>query len=691
MRPQRLKPDSRQCTYDSGKPLRHPKSSAKSSFSAGCKAVPYPKPIYETRCAMISIVTIAMVMIFPHGFAVAQTPASGDVLGMHNLTAVSGASVYSQGNLGCTFCHAPHSGLGGITPLWNQKLSTQTYTPYTSTTYAEQGNTQPTLGITSSLCLSCHDGTVGVGQSAAYGPLPVIGALNSVDSFGTTLTGSHPFSLVLPLKDAPNLVATLVTQGKTADPTGAVKLIRGNIECTSCHSPHVQAIDRIAQDFLVRDSSNAQMCLACHDPNRVVQGQVNPLAGFTGSIHQTASNAVSPDGHVGSYPTVGVNACTSCHMSHDAVAPARLLRPATPAAPATDSVTQDCMTCHNGGTYLSPAPLNVMAEVAKTGHPLPSGNNFHDAAEAMVVNNNRHATCVDCHDPHASNQTTLFTAPPALRPSQAGVSGVSVLDGVTVLTPAINQYENCLRCHGTSTGKQHQIIYGYVPMRVVAAPDRLNVIPEFASTATSSHPVTHVRSSPLPQPSLLLNMLNQNGIASSRAMGTQIFCTDCHNSDDNREFGGSGPNGPHGSVNSHILERNYQFSQAVTPGGLVSNLFPSPDLTVTGPYAMCGKCHDLTNVVANNSFTQHNLHISQYGFSCSVCHTAHGMGATSPTVTGERLVNFDANVVGENNGAPIAYSRGTNTCTLMCHEVAHNADGSVSKINRPVHRGPVVK
>jgi len=691
MRPQRLKPDSRQCTYDSGKPLRHPKSSAKSSFSAGCKAVPYPKPIYETRCAMISIVTIAMVMIFPHGFAVAQTPASGDVLGMHNLTAVSGASVYSQGNLGCTFCHAPHSGLGGITPLWNQKLSTQTYTPYTSTTYAEQGNTQPTLGITSSLCLSCHDGTVGVGQSAAYGPLPVIGALNSVDSFGTTLTGSHPFSLVLPLKDAPNLVATLVTQGKTADPTGAVKLIRGNIECTSCHSPHVQAIDRIAQDFLVRDSSNAQMCLACHDPNRVVQGQVNPLAGFTGSIHQTASNAVSPDGHVGSYPTVGVNACTSCHMSHDAVAPARLLRPATPAAPATDSVTQDCMTCHNGGTYLSPAPLNVMAEVAKTGHPLPSGNNFHDAAEAVLLNNNRHATCVDCHDPHASNQTTLFTAPPALRPSQAGVSGVSVLDGVTVLTPAINQYENCLRCHGTSTGKQHQIIYGYVPMRVVAAPDRLNVIPEFASTATSSHPVTHVRSSPLPQPSLLLNMLNQNGIASSRAMGTQIFCTDCHNSDDNREFGGSGPNGPHGSVNSHILERNYQFSQAVTPGGLVSNLFPSPDLTVTGPYAMCGKCHDLTNVVANNSFTQHNLHISQYGFSCSVCHTAHGMGATSPTVTGERLVNFDANVVGENNGAPIAYSRGTNTCTLMCHEVAHNADGSVSKINRPVHRGPVVK
>ena len=154
------------------------------------------------------------------------------------------------------------------------------------------------------------------------------------------------------MKDASNLVASLASQGKTADPTGAVKLVNGNIECTSCHSPHVQAIDKIAQNFLVRDSSNGQMCLACHDPNRVVQGQVNPLAGFINSIHQTATNQVSPDAHVGSYPTVGVNACTSCHMSHDSVAPARLLRPATPAAPANDPVTQNCMTCHDGGTYL---------------------------------------------------------------------------------------------------------------------------------------------------------------------------------------------------------------------------------------------------------------------------------------------------------------------------------------------------
>ena len=626
---------------------------------------------------MKRLLMLAVLVFVAQSFA--QNTPTVDVLGMHNLSLPSGASVYSQGSLGCTFCHAPHSGLGGTTPLWNQKLSTKSYVPYSSTTDPNQGNTQPTLGVTSSLCLSCHDGTVGVGQSAAYGQLPTVGSMNSMDSFGTTLTGSHPFSLVMPMKDASNLQASLVSQGKTADPTGAVKLIKGNVECTSCHDPHVQNIDKIAQNFLVRDSSSAQMCLACHDPNRVVQGQVNPLAGFTNSIHQTATNQVSPDAHVGSYATVGVNACGSCHMGHNSVSPARLLRPATPAAPSYDPVTQSCMTCHAGGTYVSPVAPNIMVEVAKTSHPLPAGNNFHDASETAVLNSNRHATCVDCHSPHASNPEGQYTAPPGIRPPQQGATGVSALDGITTIIPAVNQYETCLRCHGTSVGKQRMLIYGYSPMRVVSAADPLNIIPEFSTTATSSHPLTHPRSSPLPQPSLLVNMLTEAGLASGRLVGTQLFCTDCHNSDDNREFGGTGANGPHGSVNSHLLERNYQFSQAAVPGGTVTNLFPNPDMSPAGPYSMCAKCHDLTNnILANTSFTQHNLHIAQYGFSCSTCHTAHGMGAISPTITGERLVNFDANVAGQNGSTPISYNRSTNTCTLMCHNAAHNANGTVT-------------
>jgi predicted CXXCH cytochrome family protein len=611
----------------------------------------------------------------------AQTPPpiQADTLGMHNMSAASGSPVTSQGSLGCVFCHAPHSGVGGNTPLWNQTLSSQTYTPYTSTTYKQQGSAQPVLGKSTSLCLSCHDGTVAVGQTAAYGKLTVNGAMNTSDVLGTNLGGSHPFSLVLPLKDAPDQVASLAASGTTADPLQAVKLIDGNIECTSCHSPHVQGIDTVAQNFLVRDSSNGQMCLACHDPNRVTTGVANPLSGWTGSIHAVATNQVVNSAHVGSYLTVATNACTSCHLEHNNRATsARLLRPATPAAPGVDASTQDCITCHGGGSNISPAAPNTYGEFAKIGHPFPAGTNGHDAAEAAVLNNNRHSTCVDCHCAHASNPLAIFSVPPALRPPQNGVTGVSGLDGVTVLTPAANQYENCLRCHGSSVGKQVLIKYGYSPTRLVFVGDPLNLVPQFSPNATSSHPVVHDRTSPLPQPSLLTNMLNENGTQSARLVGMRIFCTDCHNSDDNREFGGAGPNGPHGSIYSHILERNYQFSQAATPGGTVTNTYPNPDRSPQGPYAMCAKCHDLNNILTNGSWTQHSRHISQDGFSCSACHTAHGMGASSGSVTGERLVNFDISVVGQNATAPISYNRATNTCTLTCHNAAHNADGSVS-------------
>jgi hypothetical protein len=179
-------------------------------------------------------------------------------------------------------------------------------------------------------------------------------------------------------------------------------------------------------------------------------------------------------------------------------------------------------------------------------------------------------------------------------------------------------------------GKQVLIKYGYLPNRLVFAGDALNLVPQFSLNSTSSHPVVHDRNSPLPQTSLLINMLNLNGTASGRLVGTRIFCTDCHNSDDNREFGGTGPNGPHGSSYSHVLERNYQFSQAVAPGGTVTNTYPNPDLSPQGPYSLCAKCHDLTKVLSVASWAPHVNHVSQDGFSCSVCHTAHGMGAVSP-------------------------------------------------------------
>jgi hypothetical protein len=223
--------------------------------------------------------------------------------------------------------------------------------------------------------------------------------------------------------------------------------------------------------------------------------------------------------------------------------------------------------------------------------------------------------------------------------------------------------------------------YGYLPVWAISNGDPLNIIPQFSNSSTSSHPVTHDRSSALSQPSLLANMLNLDGSTPGRAMGSRIFCTDCHNSDDNREFGGTGANGPHGSKFTHLLELRYEFSVTSTPGSEISNLFPNPDLTVNGPYALCGKCHDLNQILANSSFSEHARHIKD-GFSCSTCHTAHGMGAQNGSVSGERMVNFDVNVAASTEGAPIAYNRAANSCTLTCHNHVHKAAIPAANVRR---------
>jgi predicted CXXCH cytochrome family protein len=614
-----------------------------------------------------------LIVLLAAGHLLGQT--TGDVIGMHDLGPGSKSPTTGARPDFCLYCHAPHSGVGGRTPLWNQTLSKQVYSTYTSTTQ-QNTTTQPVAGADTSLCLSCHDGSIAPGTTAAYGQVTMSGSMAAPDVFGANLQSSHPVGLALPLKDSVDLVSSLAAQGKTLDPTNSVQLIQGNVECTSCHNPHAQAKDLLSQNFLVRDSSNGQLCLACHDPTRQISGKLNPLTGWTTSIHNTATNKLTPQANAGSYGTVAQSACAGCHAAHNAAGASRLLRGAN---------DQDCIACHSGGSNISPAPPNIFAEYAspKVGHILPSANNQHDAAEAAMLNNNRHATCVDCHAPHSSLQVAAFPAPPAIRASQGNIVGVSATDGLTVLTPAVNQYESCLRCHGISSGKSVNPIFGYLPARVVAAGDPLNLIPQFSLSATSSHPVMHTRSSALPQPSLLPNMLNLNGATQGRSMATQILCTDCHNSDDNREFGGTGPNGPHGSQYSHILERQYQFSQTTAPGQVITNLYPNPDLTVAGPYALCGKCHDLSNqIIKNTSFAQHASHIN-IGFSCSVCHTAHGMGATSGTISGERLVNFDANVVAQNAGTPISYTRATNTCTLVCHGATHNPDGTVTSAVTP--------
>ena len=430
---------------------------------------------------MVPARVLACVLLFA-ALSGAQTQPTTDVLGVHDLS--SGSSPMHGPNANaCIYCHAPHNALS-VAPLWNQTLSTSEYTLYPNSTSTP--DTPTNVGAASLRCLSCHDGSVAVGRTAAIGTLQMTGAFGA--NLGTQLEGSHPFSMQPQLRDDATLVPSLAASHTTRD--DAVQLVDDNIECSTCHDVHNQYKDPRSPKFLVRDNARGRLCLACHDDSaRTVDGIDNALTGWTSSEHARSTVRVAPDAQLGGYTTVSEFACSNCHRSHNALGMGLLRK--NPDAPANvDETSQACFTCHDGSDNMAPTLLNVTeAFNGQQGHPFSDDGNPHTMHEPIVLDRNRHATCVDCHNPHAARSTTAFPATTHLRPSQTGVAGVTS-DGA-VVTDATDQYENCLRCHGTSQNKQSLPRYGYMPARALFASDTLNVALQFAHGATSSHPVMH--------------------------------------------------------------------------------------------------------------------------------------------------------------------------------------------------------
>jgi predicted CXXCH cytochrome family protein len=194
-----------------------------------------------------------------------------------------------------------------------------------------------------------------------YGPIPLSQPMSS--GLLTHLEASHPFSLKLPLKDSSDLVQSLAATGTTADPTQSVKLINGNVECNSCHNPHIQAVDKKSLTFLVRDNLKGGLCLSCHETQpRIVNSISNPLSQWTTSIHANSPAVVNPGSGLGGYSSVAEFACQSCHTSHNAGGAVALLRNPVPPVPNIDSTSQSCILCHNGSGALLQPITNVFAE-----------------------------------------------------------------------------------------------------------------------------------------------------------------------------------------------------------------------------------------------------------------------------------------------------------------------------------------
>jgi predicted CXXCH cytochrome family protein len=573
----------------------------------------------------------------------------------HDLSATGGGPVKSATTEACIFCHAPHNVNPNVTPLWDHALSSQSYTAYTSSTY-NSGAQTPTSG-SSKLCLSCHDGTVAVGLTVTQGQVATSGSMIPSDVLGANLSTSHPVSMI-PADDG-TLAASLFTNPpSTKDPS--VKLVNGKVECTTCHDPHMPRNDTAVPMFLVRSNSAGALCLACHDPTRA---QPNFLNGWATSAHATSGSIVPVTAGFGSYGTVAADACSSCHLSHNNAVGPRNQRALEEAA---------CTPCHSGANVSPPLP-NVTTEFSKTyAHPAMTVSGAHDPAESLPVNNTRHSECADCHNPHTASAQTGTALPPTI---EGSVSGTVGWENGTRQAPATREYQVCYKCHADSANKPLTSTFGRTAIRypqgnlptgpnVPRPADQYNVAAKFASAISHNVAGTSVMTTSVT--SLLGNMLSVNKTPMSNRPLTQtsfLYCTDCHDNNQARSNGGTGPNGPHGSTFSHLLAFNLYQDNGTNGGG------------GTTSYDLCARCHNITTL--RNDTGVHNKHLSgDVNAGCTVCHDPHGVIGGS-TVSNFAMVNFDTAMVTPPSGATFygaTYSGGRITCYLRCHGQNHNPE-----------------
>ena len=514
----------------------------------------------------------------------------------------------------CIFCHTPHNSSPSAA-LWNRGDPGSTYQPYTSST-SQSGAGQP--NGSSLLCLSCHDGTIALGNVLSRpSPIAMTGGVSTIPVtapgyIGTDLSDDHPISFMY----SPELA---VARGELADPSlldPRIKLdIAGQIQCTSCHDPH----DNTYGKFLVMSNQATALCTSCHVKNFWAQ-----------TSHRTSNStwngtAPNPWPHT-SGSTVAANGCENCHRPHTAGGKSWLMNTATE--------EDNCYPCHNGNV----AQKNVRAEFQKLSiHPVASYTGVHDPMEPGIVQT-RHVECVDCHNPHANNGTAV-----AIPGSLLGVRGIDI-NGLDV-NPVSKEYQICFRCHADS---------GSMPAPHTArqfAQPNLRLV--FSPANPSYHPIAAVGRNPT-VPSLLPPW----------TISSTMNCSDCHNNDVGPGAGGTGPKGPHGSTYARLLERQYITSDRTTESA--------------ANYALCYKCHNRTNFITAGipsvfeGAQGHLLHVVTERTPCNVCHDPHGVVPFGALNNG-KLINFDTNVVRPNaTTGTLYYNAATKTCTLLCHGDSHN-------------------
>jgi len=358
---------------------------------------------------MVGLFAFVTFLSLRFGLESVQAARISDIRGTkHNLSAAADASSYTNPTAGvgtvparnikassetqvCVFCHTPHGASTTATPLWNRKVATdasysQSYVLYDSSTLDAkqvQGSLEQPGG-SSKLCLSCHDGTVAVGNvnvlngtspvtnpktnstiAMTGGPNMPTGAGASTGftrNLGDDLTNDHPISVsyndALASRDGelrtPSTNATLIgVRTPTSKPklklekTGAAGDNLAQVQCATCHDPHIRETEVATvgnQKFLrlnrfqhqdppstsgfnTADNSGDIICLACHD-------KAGSAWAFSAHANSLVADELYSNTHADrrEFPRnlpVWKAACLNCHDTHSVAGSRRLLREGT--------------------------------------------------------------------------------------------------------------------------------------------------------------------------------------------------------------------------------------------------------------------------------------------------------------------------------------------------------------------------
>jgi hypothetical protein len=426
---------------------------------------------YHLRLSWWPLACFLLAVLLAASFSIHAERISDIASTRHNLS-VSGTgsvSAVSESQI-CVFCHTPHHAeLLPAAPLWNRQASGAAYTPYTSNTI-DANDIAATPGGSSKLCLSCHDGTIAIGQvnvvntqhnvtidmsgTGAGGVMPS----NQGDStgftrkLGTDLSNDHPISFTYDsaLANAdgelrnPDIEAHIANRAPGIKPQ--VPLENDQVQCTSCHDPHIRDAD-IAKDIkflrLHRfqegfasggnfDDANDIICQACHDKLGLTWAQsahADPLV-----ANETYTTAAA---NLREFPVnlpVWQASCLNCHDTHSVQGSRHLLREGTdsfliPKTGGNAALEETCYTCHSADGGVLNGQGNASFEVPDiktdfttglthmpiTNSDQQTASEIHAALDSDLIENqanlnlsNRHVECTDCHNPHRVLKNRLF-------------------------------------------------------------------------------------------------------------------------------------------------------------------------------------------------------------------------------------------------------------------------------------------